>query len=361
MTSAHHRTAEGAREAQARDASPRLLFVAPALGTTPGWVVSQAETLERLFRRDGYDTSVVSRYPQPARRAADTVISTLAWRDRYDVAIVAVFSGKGFAIADAATAMLRRLRKPIVLALRGGDLPRFHASHGRWVSRVLQRADRIMAPSPYLAEYFGRCGFSVDVVPNVVDLDLYPFRLREAVGPRLLWMRTFHHHYNPHLAVDVVDLLCKRGIPATLTMGGQDAGLRAEVMASAQAKGIGDQVKDVGFLGPERKIAALQEHDVFLNTNRVDNMPVTVVEALACGLPTVATEVGGIPYLLTHEETALLVPDDDAAATAAAVERLLTTPALAERLSRQGRALAEESAWPAVKRQLETIFREVIS
>ncbi len=100
--------------------------------------------------------------------------------------------------------------------------------------------------------------------------------------------------------------------------------------------------------GSEREFAA---HDIFLNTNRIDNMPVSVVEAAAFGLPVVSTNVGGIPYLLEEGKTGLLVPTDDPGAVAAAVSRLLADPGLARRLSTNGRSLAEQSAWPRVREQ----------
>jgi glycosyltransferase involved in cell wall biosynthesis len=96
---------------------------------------------------------------------------------------------------------------------------------------------------------------------------------------------------------------------------------------------------------------------VFLNTNRVDNAPVSVLEAAACGLPVVSTEVGGIPYLLRNEEQALLVPEGNAEAMAGAVRRLLDQPALAARLSAAGRQVAERSAWERVRPAWEEVLR----
>jgi glycosyltransferase involved in cell wall biosynthesis len=86
--------------------------------------------------------------------------------------------------------------------------------------------------------------------------------------------------------------------------------------------------------------------DLFLNTNRIDNVPVSVIEAGAWGLPVVATRVGGIPFLLEHGKTALLVADDDAVGLAHAADRLLRHADLAETLSHNGRRLAEACDWP---------------
>ena len=99
--------------------------------------------------------------------------------------------------------------------------------------------------------------------------------------------------------------------------------------------------------------------DIFLNTTNVDNTPVSVLEAMACGLCIVTTNVGGIPHLLEHEHDALLVPSDDPAAMAAAVRRILTETGLAARLSHHARAKAERMDWSVVLPQWESLIRAV--
>ena len=101
--------------------------------------------------------------------------------------------------------------------------------------------------------------------------------------------------------------------------------------------------------------------DIYINTNRIDNMPVAVLEACAMGLPVVSTDVGGIPDLLTHGETGLLVPDDDDDAMARAVQSLLTNSELAGRISHSGRKLAESSAWERVRLLWEELFADLMS
>ena len=110
----------------------------------------------------------------------------------------------------------------------------------------------------------------------------------------------------------------------------------------------------------EEKIREGSSADIFLNTNRIDNTPVSVIEAGAFGLPVVATNVGGIADLVSDGETALLVPDNDDEAMAAAVLRLLTSPNLAEKLSANGRALAERFSWENVRPQWESLFASVL-
>jgi glycosyltransferase involved in cell wall biosynthesis len=173
-------------------------------------------------------------------------------------------------------------------------------------------------------------------------------------------MRTFHPVYHPEMAIDVLAALRQTHPAAVLTMAGQDKGMLAAARERARLRGLADAVRFPGFLRAEAKAREFSRHDIYLNTTRVDNMPVSVLEACACGLPVVATNVGGIPYLLEHENTGLLVPDGDAQAMAEAARRLLGEPGLAARLSANGRALAVSCGWEAVRPKWEALFREIV-
>jgi glycosyltransferase involved in cell wall biosynthesis len=334
------------------------------LGQHPGWVVTQGEILADLFAGEGYTVRRTSAVLGRAGRLADMLRSLIAWRREIDLVIHQVFSGPAFAVADVTTLLVRRLRLPQVLTLRGGDLPHFTGRYPQWGRRVLRRSGAIVAPSSYLVHEMGvllgalqaTAGIGTEVIPNVLRIERYPYQMRRVLRPRLLWMRTFHDVYHPEMAVGVLEALHRSHPEATLTMGGQDKGLLPAVQELVVAKGLAPYVSFAGFLDTRAKVEQFTTHDIYLHTNRVDNMPVSVVEAAAFGLPVVATRVGGIPYLLAHEETALLVPDGDITAMSHAVRRLLAEPDLAACLSENGRRLAESCAWPQVRARWETLF-----
>ena len=129
--------------------------------------------------------------------------------------------------------------------------------------------------------------------------------------------------------------------------------------AVVQRLKLGGRVQVVGPVHKSEVPNALRQEDIFLNTTNVDNTPVSVLEAMACGLCVVSTNVGGLPYLLTNGHDALLVPPNDAVAMSFAVRRVLTEPGLAERLSRNARAKAEEFDWSILLPQWEKLLIEV--
>ena len=269
---------------------------------------------------------------------------------------------------DKQDCLVRRVRAayPEALIVHRLDLP----TSGLLAGASADAARLALAPARYLLEQVVRPLFPsggpagagegwARVIPNILELDLYPYRHRPAVAPRLLWMRTFQYVYHPELAIDVLADVRRSHPTATMTMAGQDRGLREPLMELARERGLADVMRFPGFLDAAGKAREFAAHDIYLNTNRVDNMPVSVLEAGAFGLPVVATTVGGLPYLLRDGETGLLVPAEDAPAMAAAVHRLLDDPALAAALSANGRRLAESCGWATVRGQWAALFAEV--
>jgi glycosyltransferase involved in cell wall biosynthesis len=338
---------------------PRIGFLGPMLGSNPGWSVGQGEVLAGLLAREGYAVRTASRRVNRWLRLADLAISPALWRGRVDLLVVLVFSGAAFRLVEAASAAGAWAGFPLVFWLHGGNLVDFGHRHPARLDRVLRRGRAWVAPSGFLAGPFRGRGFDVRVIPNVVDLAEYPYRHRPAIAPRLLWMRTFHELYRPDLALRALVLVRQSHPDATLTLAGQDKGLLGETRRLASELGLAGAVRFAGFLDAEGKRREFAGHDVFLNTNRVDNAPVSVLEAAAFGLPVVSTNVGGIPHLLRHEEEALLVPEGDAGALADSVRRLLDEPGLAARLSMAGREAAERSSWPRVRPLWEELLGEV--
>jgi glycosyltransferase involved in cell wall biosynthesis len=214
----------------------------------------------------------------------------------------------------------------------------------------------VVAPSQYLADAVKASGLSASIIPNVIDLDNYSYRHRERVQPRLFWMRSFHPLYNPAMALKVTAGVRTDYPDATLVMAGQDKGLQSKMQSLARELGIAGAVHFPGFLDGTGKAREGSAADIYLNTSHIDNMPVAILEAAAMGLPVVATRVGGLPYLVRHDENGLLVPDDDPPAMIDAIRRLLNEPGLAKRLSANGRVLAERSAWRTVRAQWDDLF-----
>jgi glycosyltransferase involved in cell wall biosynthesis len=245
------------------------------------------------------------------------------------------------------------------MVLHNGLTPAFFSIFPRWSDRVLRRASALVAPSGFLPRALKPFGWDVRAIPNPIDLSIYPFRSRQFASPKLLWMRSFYPYYNPQMAVRTLTHLKKTYPDLSLVMAGKDKGLQATVAQLAVELGVAANITFPGFLDETAKIAQFAQADIFINTNNVDNAPVSIVEAWAMGVPVISTSVGGISDLVKDGETGLLVPDDDDQAMAQAVDRLLQSPDLAKKLSTNGREQAEKFTWDIVRRQWETLFAEI--
>src|SRR5262249_55368136 len=158
------------------------------------------------------------------------------------------------------------------------------------------------------------------------------------------WLRAFHSIYNPALVPAVISKLAPQFPDVHVTMVGPDKGDGSFGQTKRAASEL-NVLKHLDFPGavPRAKVAEwLAKGDIFLNTTDVDNTPVSVLEAMACGLIVISTNVGGIPYLIDDEKEALLVPPRNSEAMARAVIRVLGEPALAERLSATARLKTEQ-------------------
>jgi phenylacetate-CoA ligase len=208
-------------------------------------------------------------------------------------------------------------------------------------------------------------------IPNPLDLARYDPRpgprIPDPAAPRVLWLRSFHRMYEPETAVRAFGRLRARHPGAILTMAGpakdESLGTTRGVVAEL---GLDEAVRFPGAVAKNEVPRLMREHDLFLSTARIDNVPVSVTEAAACALPVVATDVGGVPEILDDGDCGVLVPPGDTHATADALLGIVADPSKAERLGAAARRRAERhdlrkvaAAWIDLFRQLGPPSRAV--
>jgi glycosyltransferase involved in cell wall biosynthesis len=336
---------------------PHILIVGNLLSSTLG-VRSVSEDLAARLASAGWTVITTSEKPGRLSRLIDMAMTVWRRRREYSVANVEVFSGLAFCWAEIVCFLLRLFGKPFILTLHGGNLPVFARRWPSRVRRLMQSARFITTPSRYLQEQMSVYRDDLILLPNPLNVEAYQFRHRRRPLPKLVWLRAFHRIYNPALAPQVIRQLAEDFPEIHLVMIGPDKGdgSAEEVRRLISKLGISHRIRQTGMISKTDVPDHLNRGDIFLNTTNVDNTPVSVLEAMACGLCIVSTNVGGIPYLLEHEHDALLVPPEDSQAMAAAVRRILTAPLIAEQLSYNARRKAEEYDWLAILPQWERIF-----
>jgi glycosyltransferase involved in cell wall biosynthesis len=334
-----------------------VLLVGNFLSSQIG-VRTVCEDLAERLARAGWRVLTTSAKQERVARVLDMVKTAWLRRTEYRIAQVDVYSGAAFVWAEAACMTLQLAHKPYVLTLHGGNLPAFAAQWRTRVRRLLRNAQAVTAPSPYLIEQMRPFRDDLMLVPNALDLSLYSFRHRTSAAPRLVWLRAFHDIYNPVLAVKVLSRIAERFPDATLDMFGPDKhdGSLEKTKAALHNLRIQHRVNIHGRVTKAEVGACIDRGDIFLNTARVDNAPVSVLEAMACGACVVSTRVGGIPYLLRNEYDALLTPSGDDEAMANAVQRLLTNSRLVSTLSGNARQTSGLYDWCEILNQWRSLL-----
>jgi glycosyltransferase involved in cell wall biosynthesis len=113
--------------------------------------------------------------------------------------------------------------------------------------------------------------------------------------------------------------------------------------------GLQNNIEFTGSIPRKNWIEMSSDYDVFINTTNADNMPVSLVEALALGIPIVTTNPGGIPFLLEHRLDALICKCNDVDEMTSYVLELLDNGELASHLSENGRKKAERYSWASIQ------------
>jgi glycosyltransferase involved in cell wall biosynthesis len=340
----------------------KLLYIGNFLhtsGKTPPPAVLLLEELSQFF-----DIRIASRCSNPALRFLHMLFAVVKGKFAgAKLIIVDVFSSKAFWFAVVVSELSSFINLKLVLVLHGGQLPERFRKSPVLSKRLFKLAHRVVSPSAYLKHHAEQIpGVQVQVIGNPLQLDQYPFVQKSYECIHLLWVRSFHAIYQPAMAVAVVKEL-KHSFPnVQLTMIGPDKdGSMERIKQLVQLEKLEENIHIKGLMSKVDWIQESKKANIFINTTTADNTPVSVLEALALGFPVVSTNVGGIPFLLEHEKTALLVDNGDVNAMIQAIIRIMQESDLREKLIQDGRELAEEMQLGKIVGQWKLLIDEVVS
>jgi glycosyltransferase involved in cell wall biosynthesis len=325
--------------------------------TTPNAAISVLEEHGALLESN-FKIVYASGKKNKILRLLHMVITLLRWQRKADFVLISVYSTLNFYYAWLIALLCRGLGKPYIAYLHGGNLPARLLGSPRMSHMIFAHAYANVAPSGYLQAAFEKAGFKTRLIPNFIQLVQYPFVQRSKIRPRLLWVRSFEKTYHPEMTLRVFAKIYPKYPDARLCMVGPDKdGSLETCKLLAETLGLSNVIEFTGGLPKNEWIARAADFDLFLSTTQFDNTPVSILEALALGMPVVSTSVGGIPYLLEHGEDALLSPDGGVAAMVENLEKLLENPALAARLSQNARRKAAKFDWKVVEEQWLKLLR----
>jgi len=346
------------------------------VAASPRYVGGQSVQAELLLRHWQDDPAIEARFipidpslPQsiawmeriPFLRTLirEAIYSVSLWRDLRGVEVAHIFSASywSFLVAPLPAWLISQLRRTkTVIHYHSGEA-RDHLCRFRSVRPVLEDADRLVVPSRYLVDVFREFRLQAQVVPNIVDLTQFRFRERKPLRPHLVCTRGFHPYYCPDVVVRAFAEIRQAFPEAKLDLVGRGP-LEPHIRNLIHELNL----SGVNFAGviPHHDINRFYDAaDIFINASSLDNMPVSILEAFASGLPVVSTAPEGMAYLVEHERTGLLSEPGDARALAENVMRLLTHQRLSSRLTLNAYADVQRYSWEPVREQWLELYHSL--
>jgi glycosyltransferase involved in cell wall biosynthesis len=311
--------------------------------------VSSIDALVPLFENEGFTLYYASSKINKVLRLCDMLIACIRYKNRVDFVIIDTYSTLNFYYALFVSQLCRVLQLKYIPSLNGGNLPKRLQNNPFLCGLIFNHAYKNVSPSLYLKEAFEDFGYTnIGYIPNTIELQQYPFKRRSFNSVKLLWVRSFSKIYNPLLAIHLLKALQDDGIDASLCMVGPDSDGTLK-----DAKKLEKQLDvDVLFTGKLSKpdwIKLAQDYNIFINTTNFDNMPVSVVEGMALGMVVISTNVGGMPYLVTHGHDGILVEPHNVALFVDAIKSILKSPEAAQTMAMHAREKVEQFDWQVIK------------
>ena len=355
-------------------AAIKVCLVGPSMDILGGQAVQVARLLRRLRELDGIHVDflpVNPRLPGSLRllqrikyvRTITTSIayfsSLLARVPKYDVIHAFSASYSSYLLAPLPAMIVARLYgKRIVLNYRSGEASD-HLARSSLAVRTMALADEIVVPSGYLVGVFAQFGLHARAILNFVDLDGLDHRERTTIRPVFLSNRNLEPLYNVACTLRAFAIVQQRQADARLTVVGEGSE-RPALEALARELGLRN-VEFAGKVPPQRMREFYSAADVYLNSPNIDNMPNSIIEAFASGIPVVTTNAGGIPFIVTDGETGFMVACNDHEGLARHALELIRTPALAQAVASRAREVClTRYVWLAVAEEWERLYRGLV-
>ena len=351
----------------------RVAIIGPSLRYVGGQSV-QADLLLRHWKNDPEVEArfipVDPQFPAGLRWVASipglrTIVRTpfyleRLWRGLGDADVAHIFSASyaSFLIAVFPAWLVARMRgKKALINYHSGEA-RDHLQHSAVARAVLKRADQIVTPSAFLVDVFREFGLAAEPIPNNVDFAQFTYRERRPLRPHLVCTRGFHPYYCVDDVVKAFALVRRQFPDARLDLvgGGPLESSIRELVAGMKLSGV----NFCGVVSRDEIGKSYDRADIFINASRLDNMPISVLEAFASGTPVISTAPEGMRYLVEDGHTGLLSEPGNAEALAENVLQVLRNPGLGQRIAANAFEELRLYRWESVREQWLHAYRALV-
>jgi glycosyltransferase involved in cell wall biosynthesis len=274
-----------------------------------------------------------------------------------------------FGVPSGAVAWLAKkiYNIPYIVSLRGGDVPGFrpydfdvyHKMIAPFLRVIWRNAGAVVANSKglrTLATAFDS-RIEIPIIPNGIDLQSYKTPDRDWSFPRLLSVGRIVHQKGLDLAIRALGGLKEFDWEWRIAGDGPQ---QAALQSLVKELGIGDRIIFLGWQSREQLTECYRRANIFLFPSRHEGMPNAMLEAMASGLPVIASCIAGNEELVVDDKTGLLVPSEDIERLQTALKKLLSDPALREHMGEAARRHVEDNySWETTARQYALLLEKV--
>lgn len=205
---------------------------------------------------------------------------------------------------------------------------------GRMMLSFLKLFHSIEVSSKYTVDVFNKYGLNTKLVPLRVDEQLFKKRHISSVQPRIIMARRLERGNNISIGIKAFNIVKQKYPRAELIISGD--GPQREWLEWMVKSGNINGITFTGYLPPEKLAVKFSESDIYLNTSTIDGMPLSLLEALHCGLPVISTRAGEIPYFVKNGINGLLAESTNYSQIAEMIIKLVENPQLTASLSSAG-------------------------
>ena len=332
----------------------RILFICnfkPGVGGISG----QVEALQRHLKEEGYTADVFSCRGSILKRLS-MPFNLFRKVRHYDVAHVHCCSGWGFFPAALGVGIAKIAGKRIILTYHGGGGSSFFAKHKRLVRHYLLRTDANVVLSGFLGDVFDKYRIPYSVIPNIIELDEALYRKRIMLKPDFICIRSHEEIYNIPCIFRAFKRVQEMIPSATLTLVG-DGSLHDTLISQASSMGL-NNVRFTGRVDNSEIYKYLDDADIMLSSPTVDNMPVSLLEAMNAGLLVISSKVGGVPYMIENGRTGFLFPSNDDSALAQCMLRALENIQDSLDMMEAAHNEVKKYSWANVREPLLSLYQE---
>lgn len=273
----------------------------------------------------------------------------------YDILHIHACSYRGMLPAVLGIIAGKLHRKKIIITYHGGEANQYFAKHTKFVRRWLGKADKVIVLSGFLKEIFNRYNIQSVIIPNIIEL--HPIVKQESinyVAPRFISIRHLESLYNIPCILKAYKKVLEQYPNASLDILGQGS-LRDQLIKYVQ----NNNLTGVRFLGqvPNSEIYSyLKKATIILSAPKADNMPVSLLEAINAGLLVISSKVGGVPYMIAHQQTGLLFESGNVEQMAEQMIWALEHPKEVNDIIVRAQQDVQKYSWENVKQQLFKVY-----